>query len=341
MTQPKRTRNESESKLNEMKTLLKRVGRIEEVKSPLEAWSLLLPDALIEKIVQHTNEEFHRRSLQPSQNAYQRDQKTNLKELKALIGLLYFNGVQKVGHINLDELWSNKFGSTLYKVTMCQWRFAILLPSLKFEARKNSEEPTADVLFSPIKQFWQEFIENCRRHRALDVSTYNNPFFDEETDDDTQSSVDMAINLENIRRTFTTHRVTQRWPMKVFFRILDQAAFNASIFYNFNLQNEKLNLREFLKVLAYALIEPYLRFRLEQPMIKRSLKTSIRQVLGVETDLFEVRKLADDPVPVTKRCLVCPRKIDRKTKITCSMCSRPICNDHKHHVCVDCYDTWT
>ena len=86
------------------------------MRSPLSAWSLLFIDALLQKIVLHTNEEIHRWRDDAETEAVSlpRYVDTNLCEFKPLIGLLYFSGQQKTSDTNLDDLWSHKFGSILY-----------------------------------------------------------------------------------------------------------------------------------------------------------------------------------------------------------------------------------
>ncbi|XP_046589305.1 uncharacterized protein LOC107218646 isoform X2 [Neodiprion lecontei] len=62
------------------------------IKTPLEAWSLLFPNNLLEIIVRHTNEEIRRRAEYQNEDLHR---ETNLVELKALLGLLYFTGLRK------------------------------------------------------------------------------------------------------------------------------------------------------------------------------------------------------------------------------------------------------
>lgn len=37
-----------------------------------------------------------------------------------------------------------------------------------------------------------------------------------------------------------------------------------------------------------------------------------------------------------KRCALCPRSLDRKTKVRCSTCEKPLCGDHQMVYCASC-----
>ncbi|XP_046470962.1 uncharacterized protein [Neodiprion pinetum] len=67
-------------------------GDAKNIRTPLEAWSLLFSNDLLDIIVRHTNEEIRRRAEYKIEDLYR---ETNLVELKALLGLLYFTGLRK------------------------------------------------------------------------------------------------------------------------------------------------------------------------------------------------------------------------------------------------------
>ena len=37
-----------------------------------------------------------------------------------------------------------------------------------------------------------------------------------------------------------------------------------------------------------------------------------------------------------RRCKKCPRKLDKKTKKSCIICSEPICDSHTRFICIEC-----
>ena len=79
-------------------------GDARNVKSELEAWSLIFDDTMINKIFLHTNQEIAIRSTRYKSKDTTFIHKTFVEELKALIGLLYLSGALKTNHLNSKEL---------------------------------------------------------------------------------------------------------------------------------------------------------------------------------------------------------------------------------------------
>ncbi|XP_014478152.1 PREDICTED: piggyBac transposable element-derived protein 4-like isoform X2 [Dinoponera quadriceps] len=133
-----------------------------DVTTPLEAWSLLFSLDILEIIVQYTNEEIQRKRENFSYQQYYGN--TDIAELKAFLGLLYFSGFTKNNHSNIEDMWSSRFGCTLYKAVMTQHRFTFLLTCLRFDDRKTRNERRAEHALAPIKEIWDLFIDNCAKY---------------------------------------------------------------------------------------------------------------------------------------------------------------------------------
>lgn len=133
-------------------------------------------------------------------------------------------------------------------------------------------------------------------------------------------------------------RRTQRWPMSVFFRILDISCCNAYILHQSYKDNTLITEKTiFLKQLARELVEPHMRRREANPRIPRELKFCIRRVLGIED------KTILDPAPehiLEKRkiCSICPSRKRRMTKYLCHACNKPICLQCVKKICVRCVE---
>ena len=85
---------------------------------------------------------------------------------------------------------------------------------------------------------------------------------------------------------YTCHRRTQRWPLAMFFNILDVGALAAYLIYyeNNNMLKKKINQRRiFLHQLSEELAKPIIEDRSsnEQIMRHHSTKNAIEDVLGV------------------------------------------------------------
>lgn len=123
--------------------------------------SLLITREIIDIIVQHTNEEIDRNvvSVQQSQNYHC---KTNALEMKAVLGLMYLSGVQKSAHLNPEELYSNRFGHSLFQTALSLRHFQFLLSCLRFDNKNTRNEQSASDKFAPIREIWELFTHNCK-----------------------------------------------------------------------------------------------------------------------------------------------------------------------------------
>ncbi|XP_071554095.1 piggyBac transposable element-derived protein 4-like [Temnothorax nylanderi] len=140
------------------------IGEAKSVRSPLDAWSLLFSDALLEKVVYHTNEEIKRyRDTTESETVSQATYAdVDLCELKAFIGVLYLSGLQKTAKsTSLEDMWSHDFGSVLYRCTMSRKRFTFLLRMLCFDDKTTRSTRRETDKFAPIREIWEDFISKC------------------------------------------------------------------------------------------------------------------------------------------------------------------------------------
>ena len=113
--------------------------------------------------------------------------------------------------------------------------------------------------------------------------------------------------------------------------ILDQASINALVLHNFITENRNLTRRDFTKQLVNDLMRPQLQRRLTMQRLPRSIYAVIRQILELPKapeKSLEPRKL--------DRCILCPRKSDRKTTIYCECCQSPVCESHRTVRCDAC-----
>ncbi|XP_018398737.1 PREDICTED: piggyBac transposable element-derived protein 4-like [Cyphomyrmex costatus] len=131
-----------------------------EMRTPLEIWSLLFPDELLEIIVQHTNEEINRRLINLSNQPYYCE--TDLSEIKAFIGLLYFAGLQKDGHKRTMNMWKEN-GCTMYRAVMSRNRFIFLSLCLRFDDKTTRKDRQSTDRLTAIRER-DKFIENCTKY---------------------------------------------------------------------------------------------------------------------------------------------------------------------------------
>ncbi|XP_024935496.1 piggyBac transposable element-derived protein 4 [Cephus cinctus] len=147
---------------------------------------------------------------------------------------------------------------------------------------------------------------------------------------------DGAEHFVQLCQNYTTARKTGRWPLRVFYGMLDQSAINAMIIFsmaNHEWKIDRSNTRRiFLKELALSLVKPYMTERQKIPTLRKDLKLIINSMIGED----------DTPVPQIipggskRRCGLCPRKKDKKTALQCQSCAKPVCLDHRAMICISC-----
>lgn len=142
---------------------------------------------------------------------------------------------------------------------------------------------------------------------------------------------------------YSVSRKTKRWPMCVFFGMINACVINSWIIYNENKQRtggKAIEKRFYMQELAEALIKPWAEKRmLSNPRMSQSLKTVTSTVCNIplpaRVDQAGLTVMADSRAPMV-RCSLCERTSDRKTRHRCQGCARPVCPRHIYAWCVDC-----
>lgn len=140
-------------------------------------------------------------------------------------------------------------------------------------------------------------------------------------------------------------RRTKRWPMCVFYGILNSVSINSWIVHSENLERaheKRMECRKYVKELAMSLIRQWTEHRLTIPHLSRSLNSLIVTVF----DIWPHSSVGDSEHPVLAcskapmvRCAKCPRKDYRKSRHRCNHCGQPMCPCHIYPVCVDCINS--
>lgn len=134
---------------------------------------------------------------------------------------------------------------------------------------------------------------------------------------------------------YSCSRRTKRWPICIFYGLINAATINAFIIYSWHQENknEKVGMRrQFMQELALQLIRPWSENRLTQSSLSRDLKKTISTVLNINIPSKTVAPLLD----VKRRCVHCTRQEDRKTRMVCYECKKPVCGVHSSPTCLDC-----
>lgn len=91
--------------------------------------------------------------------------------------------------------------------------------------------------------------------------------------------------LDKLKATYNVGRKTNRWPLALFFAMMNIAAVNAFIVYVANSQ-ENLNRRDFLKLLSKELCIDLLKQRATMENLPRQLKSNIKKCPTICRSLF-------------------------------------------------------
>lgn len=134
----------------------------------------------------------------------------------------------------------------------------------------------------------------------------------------TKGGIDTVDQLCN---SYSVSRRTSRWPLAIFFSLLNIAGINTQIIYNAYNPDSPQTRRVFLKSLSLNLMKLHLR---ERATIK-SLPTNIKSILSKYTVTVQ------EVIPEEKsrgRCCFCPKAKRINTTITCSTCRKFACKKH-------------
>ena len=148
----------------------------------------------------------------------------------------------------------------------------------------------------------------------------------------TKGAIDV---VDEMSAAYSTARISNRWPMVVFFSMLNTASINARVLLlSTDKPDEKYRKRRlFLKDLALNLLKEHIEERRMQPNISRNLRNELNSgQLGQVTEP-RCKKLKSS---VRKRCHICPVVKDRKSKSCCSKCEKNVCGEHSSLVCNLC-----
>jgi len=127
--------------------------------------------------------------------------------------------------------------------------------------------------------------------------------------------------------------------MGLFYGIIDSASFNAFVIFTENVpkfgEHKKEKRQKFLKELALALIIPHTHQRFEVQQTPQDVKQVIRSC-GILPALSPGPSTTQRHSAQRKRCYICPRSKDKKTKFICNKCNNFVCEEHSKSLCNQC-----
>ena len=150
----------------------------------------------------------------------------------------------------------------------------------------------------------------------------------------TKSGVD---TLDQLVKSYSCKRTTNRWPLVIFYYMIDIAAYNASVCFmdrNPGTYTGAQRRRKFLMDLSESLVLPLIQRRSSSTnfhMMHKDTRSKIE--VFIPRPIISVQAAGTNP---RRRCGKCPRDLDRKARRICSKCSTPVCENHYNFICNDC-----
>lgn len=146
-------------------------------------------------------------------------------------------------------------------------------------------------------------------------------------------------SLDRKCANYSPSRRTRRWPMAIFFYMLNMSTVNAYILYNSCKNRKELERKDFLKQLAKSLTIPYMQQRfLNGSKLPKELYSRMKGILQISDDDLNQshQEPNDERMTIKKTCYQCSYKLKRKTFYCCRECEKPICLDHTRKICYPC-----
>ncbi|GFS07837.1 PiggyBac transposable element-derived protein 4 [Elysia marginata] len=149
--------------------------------------------------------------------------------------------------------------------------------------------------------------------------------------------------MDQMCHALTTKRKTNRWPMLLFYNLLDLASIASLVVWRKLNPNDKVSGEDdrvlFNLATAKELVLPQLERRQAQKILSRNLRYWINTALEDEraqTQPAEEASVSTDSTATQKRgkCCKCPRQKDNKTTMRCSLCKSSVCS--KQLICLSC-----
>ncbi|KAJ8933680.1 hypothetical protein NQ314_013868 [Rhamnusium bicolor] len=210
-----------------------------------------------------------------------------------------------------------------------------------FVQTKDRAIPSSIFRFG-MKCLLVSYVPKKNKNVLLLSTMHEEDIIDENTDDmykpevitfynKTKSDVDVVDKLKSL---YSVSRISCRWPLRIFFSLMDIADINSNIIY---FENTKIKIprRKYFRNLRLELVRPHEVKRAQIPTLPVALRIQIRTQLGILE-----KHVASQGANGPEKCAFCSRSKNRKMKTTCCKpnCSLPICREHSKTICTSCWN---
>lgn len=88
--------------------------------------------------------------------------------------------------------------------------------------------------------------------------------------------------VDRLCANYNCARATRRWPMVIFYTMLNGSTINSQVIHTANNSNSNLQRRNFIENLAMKLIEPHIRERQVQSNLPRLMRQRLAEILKID-----------------------------------------------------------
>lgn len=138
-------------------------------------------------------------------------------------------------------------------------------------------------------------------------------------------------------RNYDVARNTRRWPMVIFYGLLNTIGINTFCIYRFNNPEIKIKRYTFIQNFAWDLIKPQILRRSQVPNISKEIKNRAKILLKIPANEENVSTVP--PAASRGRCFQCGRGRNKMTRRHCAKCHKWMCPDHLKDLCTLCFST--
>lgn len=118
------------------------------------AWRLMIDGKILKHVLSCTIAEARR--------THSPDWVITIEELEAFLAIIYVRGAIGAKCLDLDALWSVKWGNDFVKATMSRDRFREIMKFLRFDVRSTRTQRLTTDKFGLISEVWYNFISNAQ-----------------------------------------------------------------------------------------------------------------------------------------------------------------------------------
>lgn len=126
--------------------------------------------------------------------------------------------------------------------------------------------------------------------------------------------------------SYTTQRITRRWPLAIFFRFLDIVGINSEVVFTDTNTTPQVapprRRRRFLTTLGFQLLEDHLKERAKILTLPRDIVEFLSKY-RIENEISDTANQGH-----VGRCHMCSKHKNNKTTVTCNSCKQFVCKGH-------------